>query len=56
MLHLSVWDGTAWSERGALPDVGPGVEKTQITLLNIADISGEILKLKGFISNRVMAD
>ncbi len=46
MLHLSVWDGNKWSERGAIPDVGPGVEKTQITLLNVADIPGDLLKLK----------
>ena len=46
MLHLSVWNGKEWSERGIIPDVGPGVEKTQITILKISDISDDVLKLK----------
>lgn len=46
MLHLSVWNGKEWSERGIIPDVGPGVEKTQITILNISDICDDVLKLK----------
>ncbi len=46
MLHLSVWNGTAWSERGIIPDVGPGVEKTQIAILNIADIRDHTLRIR----------
>lgn len=46
MLHISVWDGTKWSERSAIQDVGPGVEKTQITILNVADIQDDTLKVR----------
>lgn len=46
MLHLSVWNGTTWSERGIIPDVGPGVEKTQIAILNIADIRDDTLRIR----------
>jgi hypothetical protein len=46
MLHFSVWDGEKWSERGVIPDVGPGVQKTQITILNIGDIKDDILKVR----------
>ncbi len=46
MLHLSVWTGTSWCERGVIPDVGPGVEKTQIAILNIADVSNDTLKIR----------
>jgi len=45
MLHISVWNGTTWSERGIILDVGPGVEKTQITVLDIADVHGDSLKI-----------
>ncbi len=46
MLHFSVWNGKTWSERGVIPDAGPGVEKTQITILNIADIQDDTLKIR----------
>lgn len=46
MLHFEVWTGKTWDERGFMPDVGPGVEKTQITIMNIADIPGDTLKVR----------
>jgi hypothetical protein len=46
MLHFAVWNGKTWNERGVMLDVGPGVEKTQITIINITDIQGDILKVR----------
>ncbi len=46
MLHFAIWNGETWSERGVVPDVGPGVEKTQITILNLFDIPGDKLIVK----------
>lgn len=46
MLHLSVWNGNAWVERGFIPDVGPGVEKTQVTQIYVGDLPGNTLKIK----------
>jgi hypothetical protein len=46
MLHFEIWTGKKWDERGFMPDVGPGVEKTQITIMNIADIKDDTLKVR----------
>ena len=46
MLHLFVLKNSQWTERGLIPDFGPGVEKTQVAQIYVGDIPGDTLKLK----------
>jgi hypothetical protein len=46
MLHVKVWENDTWVERASMLDVGPGIAKDQIVLLDISGISGTTLKIK----------
>jgi hypothetical protein len=46
MLHVHVWHDGRWVERAALLDVGPGIAKDQVALLDVSDIAGDVLKIK----------
>lgn len=46
MLHVSVWQDGGWVRQAALPDVGPGVLKEQLALLDLARVTGATVKVK----------
>jgi hypothetical protein len=46
MLHVSVWQDGGWVRQAVLPDVGPGVLKEQLALLDLARVSGANVKVK----------
>lgn len=46
MLHVSVWQDDGWVRQAVLPDVGPGVLKEQVALLDLARVTGATVKVK----------
>ncbi len=46
MLHVQLWQQGKWVERGAFIDVGPGLCKEQIMMLDISDITETMLKIR----------
>lgn len=46
MLHVQLWQQGRWVERGAFIDVGPGLSKEQIAVVNVDDIAGDVLKVR----------
>lgn len=46
MLHAKVWHHGRWVERTAFIDVGPGISKEQVAVINIDDITGSVLKIR----------
>ena len=46
MLHVQLWQRDGWVERTAFLDVGPGISKEQIVVLNIGDVTGSALKIR----------
>ncbi|MCI0330298.1 MAG: hypothetical protein L0196_05010 [candidate division Zixibacteria bacterium] len=46
MLHVKVWKEGEWVEQTALPDVGPGISKDQVAVLDLSQIPSGTVKLK----------
>ena len=46
MLHVQLCQNGKWVERGAFIDVGPGISKEQIMVLNIRDVTENMLKVR----------
>ena len=46
MLHIQVWQNGKWTEKTALPDVGPGISKDQVALLDISEITDDVLRIR----------
>ncbi|MBS1171892.1 MAG: hypothetical protein H6R12_722 [Proteobacteria bacterium] len=45
-LHVSVWTGRGWDDRGVLWEVGPEIGKRQLVPLDLAGVSGETLRVR----------
>jgi hypothetical protein len=45
-LRLSVWNGREWEDRGTFWEVGPEISKRQVISLDLAEIPGEILRVR----------
>lgn len=46
MLHVSVWINDRWQEQTMLYDVGPGLVKDQLTILNLENVHGSTCRVK----------
>lgn len=46
MLHIHVWQGEKWIEQSALLDVGPGISKDQVAVLDISDVKDDVLRVR----------
>jgi hypothetical protein len=45
-LHLSVWNGRGWEDRGVFWEVGPEIGKRQVLPLDLTGISGPTLRVR----------
>jgi hypothetical protein len=45
-LHLSLWNGRGWENRGVFWEVGPEIGKRQVLPLDLAGISGPTLRVR----------
>ncbi len=46
MLHIHLWQNGTWVEKAAVPDVGPGIAKDQVAVLDISDIPDSVLRVR----------
>jgi hypothetical protein len=46
MLHVSLWQNGKWMKKTALMDVGPGVRKDQVAVLDVSETTGSTIRIK----------
>jgi hypothetical protein len=46
MLHVQLWEQGKWVEKAALLDVGPGIAKSQVAILDISSMTDDMLKIR----------
>jgi hypothetical protein len=46
MLHVQVWQNGEWVEQTALLDVGPRVSKDQVAVLDLSQVTCDVVKIK----------
>jgi hypothetical protein len=46
MLHIQLWQHGEWKEITALPDVGPGIAKDQIAVIDVSNIPEDIVRIR----------